>query len=576
MSWNERTSDGTPSFAIALPDRLKKLLLARQQDPSAPVVIPPGASAPASLSGDEPAIAPRSPVPSEPDYAPGQVIQAPPQEPAFTRPRTVGLPMLPERGVDDAVRNAATKEYGYPADADLPILPYRPSSAVLAPDMTVNPDYAGEGRQSQAGEDTIRPKFADPYGRIVKQIQYEMDNPAKAAPHRGKWHKVGDALEMGAISAGRAIAADPNHSLASAVGGFGAGTILQGVRPDTLARTKQDFRVGRYENQLGEMNAIRGAQIKQEGELADADYKRAQAHRILNPLPQTEVVKVKGQGAYLVNKQTGERRKIDLPPEVNPDEWEQTEANGLLFWRNKRTQETKPMTNGGRQLQNDADRPVSLTPTPGGPTLSVRQGQAASAIIQAGGTQAGEENAQRRVDYENELGRQREASDAVAAHTAAKTALDKSQAQGKALEKTRADVDKRIQQIAFDPKRGADPDDLNKDAEYQGLIRRKEQLDAQYEQVLQENGRLYDAYRSAETALQGRHAQYVRRRDDGSYEAVTQPVRPNVVRRGQPRVGQVAAPPISENDFVSAARSKMGAQFNEAKARAAWQKKYGR
>lgn len=536
MSWNERTTSGTPASFVLLPDRLKRLLRGRpSEDSTQPIVLQqPSGSQPVS---QEP-IRPQPTAPTLPvmpvDYSP----QATVPDPASVRPRTVttadsALPVLPKSTLAyDAQPGDESGKVTMPDENQLPILPQRNlSQFVLAPDKTQNPDYTPQVVAT-------RPKATDPYGQAVERdlaIRDALANPSQLPKAHG-WKRLLPIL----VRAGQGMAATGN--LAGAAGGAIEGGIESAVDPRSATKIQYQRKLGQADENLAGMETIRGRQIKQEGELADIGYKRAQAHRILNPLPQTEVVKVKGRGAYLVNKQTGEERKIDLPDEVNPDEWEQTEADGQLFWRNKRTQETKPMTYNGVQLQNEADRPVSLTPTPGGPTLSVRQGQAASAMIQAQGAQAGEENAQGRVNYENDLGRWREASDAVAAHAAARTALDKSQAQGKALEKTRADVDRRIQQIAFDPKRGADPDDLNKDSEYQGLVRRKEQLDAQYEQVLQENNRLTDAFRSAETALQGRHAPYVRRRDDGSYETAPQPDRPNVVRRGQPRVGQSAAP----------------------------------
>jgi hypothetical protein len=238
------------------------------------------------------------------------------------------------------------------------------------PDLSPPSGYVGEGVPSGAGELTQRPRWTSPLNQETEHnlaLQGQVEHPEKAHGWK-RW-----VIPMAARAA-QGIAA--TGSVGGGIGGAIEGLVEGTVSPPSANRIAFAQKLAASNAHLGQLQAQGEAAFKRAQEAATLHKTVAETQRILNPLPQTEVVKVKGQGSFLVNKQTGKQTKIDLPDEVNPEEWEQAEANGLLYWKNKRTQETKPMTYGGTQLRNDADVPVPYKPTADSPTFMVKPGDA--------------------------------------------------------------------------------------------------------------------------------------------------------------------------------------------------------
>jgi hypothetical protein len=238
------------------------------------------------------------------------------------------------------------------------------------PDLSPPSGYVGEGVPSGAGELTQRPRWTSPLNQETEHnlaLQDQVEHPEKAHGWK-RW-----VIPMAARAA-QGIAA--TGSVGGGIGGAIEGLVEGTVSPSSANQITFAQKLAASNAHLGQLQAQGEAAFKRAQEAATLHKTVAETQRILNPLPQTEVVKVKGQGSFLVNKQTGKQTKIDLPDEVNPEEWEQAEANGLLYWKNKRTQETKPMTYGGSQLRNDADVPVPYKPTADSPTFMVRPADA--------------------------------------------------------------------------------------------------------------------------------------------------------------------------------------------------------
>jgi hypothetical protein len=145
------------------------------------------------------------------------------------------------------------------------------------------------GGFAEMGGSDVRPKFADPTGRLQNQIQYERDNPAHAEQGRSIWRKLRDVGESTLIGMG---SAPQGSSLGERLGyGLGVGGV-QAVNPDMLPQFRQKQRVAKWGGELAAAQEQDEARIERAGKVAAVNKTVAETQEVLGR-PEREAAKVR-------------------------------------------------------------------------------------------------------------------------------------------------------------------------------------------------------------------------------------------------------------------------------------------